>query len=337
MTDRDARSLAPTPTRCVAHTRLYRDGRLVESGFDVEQVSDHLADGDSVVWLDLLQPDENDMAVLVAELGLHPLAIEDALHAHQRPKLDRYEDHLFLAAYGVRLEAGELRAGEVAAFITRRALVTVRKSGDIALEPVLARWDASPELAAAGVPFLVHGLVDVLVDGYETVLRELDDAGEDLEDSLFDDRSRDQDLQRQSYAIRTALSRLRRVALPMRDVVGGLRRHDNGFAGRDVEPYFRDVDDHLQRVLEGVETLRDLLSTVLETTLAVQGQRLNQTIFRLTAYAAVLAVTTAITGYYGQNIPYPGLGERSGFLSSTALLVLSVGGLLVYFKRKGWL
>ena len=337
MTERTERSLAPSPTRCTAHTRLYREGELVAEGFPVESVSDHLDDDRNVVWLDLLQPDEADMAVLVDELGLHPLAIEDALHAHQRPKLDRYRDHLFLAAYGMRLQDDELVAGEVAAFVTPRALVTVRKSEEVELAPVLARWDASPHLAVTGVPFLVHGLVDVLVDGYEAVLRELDDRGEDLEDALFDGESGDQELQRQSYAIRSALSRLRRVVLPMRDVVGALRRHDSGMTHDDVEPYFRDVDDHLQRVLEGVETLRELLATVLETTLALQGQRLNQTIFRLTAYAAVLAVTTAITGYYGQNIPYPGIEERSGFITSTVLLVLSVGGLLVYFKRKGWL
>ncbi len=118
---------APSPTRCEAHTRLYRDGALVSEGFDVARVSDHLEDPAHVVWLDLLQPTEADMSVLVDELGLHALAIEDALHAHQRPKLDRYPDHLFLAAYGARIEAGDLVTSEIAAFLTPRALVTVRK------------------------------------------------------------------------------------------------------------------------------------------------------------------------------------------------------------------
>lgn len=333
------RSSAPSPTRCQAHTRLYRDGALVAEGFDVTQVSDHLADPANVLWLDLLQPDEDDMAILVEELGLHPLAIEDALHAHQRPKLDRYPDHLFLAAYATRLdEELELQAAEVAAFITPSAFVTVRKSADVPLEPVLDRWDtSSAALAASGVPFLVHGLVDVLVDGYEAVLRELEEQGENLEDSLFADNLGEQDLQKRSYVIRIALSHLRRVVVPMRDVVDSVGRYDSGLVDETVAPYLRDVDDHLQRVQEGTEHLRELLATVLETTLAMQGQRLNETLFRLTAYAAVLAVTTAITGYYGQNIPYPGLGERSGFVASTVLLVISVGGLVLYFKRKGWL
>jgi magnesium transporter len=332
------RSLAPSPTACQAHTRLYRDGALVAEGFDVTQVSDHLADPANVLWLDLLQPDEADMAVLVEELGLHPLAIEDALHAHQRPKLDRYPDHLFLAAYATRLDEGdELQAAEVAAFITPRALVTVRKSPEVPLEPVLDRWDGSPALAGSGVPFLVHGLVDVLVDGYEAVLRTLEERGEDLEDALFADHAGEKDLQRRSYAVRTALSHLRRVVVPMRDVVGGVGRLDGGLVDEALAPYLRDVDDHLLRVLDGLEHLRELLGTVLETTLAMQGQRLNETIFRLTAYAAILAVTTAITGYYGQNIPYPGIEDRAGFVSSTVLLVVSVGSLVVYFRRKGWL
>jgi magnesium transporter len=328
---------AAAPTRCAAHTRLYRDGRLVAEGFDVASVSDHLADPACTVWLDLLQPDDADMAVLVEELGLHPLAIEDALHAHQRPKLDRYRDHHFLAAYAVRLVGDEIEEAEVSAFVTSQALVTVRKDPAVPLEPVLARWDTSPRLAASGVPFLLHGLLDVLVDGYGEVVQDLEDRVEDLEDALFEPGAADADLQRQSFVLRSALSRLRRVALPMREVVAGIRRPDSGLSDEVLAPYVRDVDDHVRRVLDGVEGLREQLDTVLQTTLALQGQRLNQTLFRLSAYAAILAVTTAITGYYGQNIPYPGIERTSGFVASTVMLVLSVGALVVYFRRKGWL
>jgi magnesium transporter len=332
---------APSPTRCEAHTRLYQGGRLLEEGFDVARVSDHLEDPTKVLWLDLLMPSEQDMAVLVDELGLHPLAIEDALHEHQRPKLDRYRDHMFLAAYATHLPEGEdcvVALVEVAAFITPRALVTVRKSPKATLEPMLARWDAGGAIAASGVPFLVHGLVDALVDGYELVLRDLDDRGSALEDDLFgEDAGGGRSVQRQSYRLRTAVSHLRRVVVPMRDVVGTLRRRDSGLWDEQVEPYVRDVDDHLHRVLDGIETLRELLATVLDTTLAVQGQRLNETIFQLTAYAAILAATTAITGFFGQNVPFPGFGHASGFVASVVLLVLSAGGLYVYFKHKRWL
>ena len=337
MTDRADAAAARTPTRCAAHTRLYRDGVLVEEGFDVASISDHLADERSVVWLDLLQPDEADMAVLVDELGLHPLAIEDALHAHQRPKLDRYSDHEFLSAYAVRREQGRVVTAEVAAFLTRRALVTVRKDADIDLAPVLRRWDASPELAASGVAYLVHGLVDVLVDGYTDLAQDLDDEGDALEGALFSDDASQLDLQRRTFALRSSIAELRRVVLPTREVVGRLRRRESPYSDERTEPYFRDVEDHLLRVQATLDELRELLATVLDTTLALQGQRLNETLFKLTAYAAILAVTTAITGFFGQNIPYPGIEERSGFLASTVLLVGAVIGLYVYFKRKGWL
>jgi magnesium transporter len=333
----EAAALATSPTRCTAHTRLYRDGRLVAAGFAVEEVSDHLAQPGSTVWLDLLVPDDADMAVLVEELGLHPLAIEDALHAHQRPKLDRYRDHHFLAAYAVRLVGDEVESAEVSAFVTPRALVTVRKDPAVPLEPVLARWDASPALARSGVPFLLHGLLDVLVDGYGEVVQDFEDRVEDLEDALFAPDAADVDLQRQSFVLRSALSQLRRVALPVRDVVAGVRRPDSGLSDELLAPYVRDVDDHVQRVLIGLEGLREQLDTVLQTTLALQGQRLNATLFRLSAYAAILAVTTAITGFFGQNVPYPGIERTSGFVASTVLLVVSVAGLVVYFRRKGWL
>lgn len=337
MSDREARCLATSGTRCTAHTRLYRDGLLVQEGFDVVDISDHLGDPRCVVWLDLLQPDEADMGVLVEELGLHPLAIEDALHAHQRPKLDRYPDHDFLAAYAVHRTDGEIGTAEVAAFLTERALVTVRKDPGIDLRPVLRRWDAAPVMADAVLAFLVHGLVDALVDGYQDVAEVLDEEGDALEADLFADDVDQRRLQQRTFALRTAVADLRRVVLPMREVLVDLSRRDSPMMDERTEPYFRDVEDHLMRVHATLDELRETLATVLDTTLALQGQQLNETIFKLTAYAAILAATTAITGFFGQNIPYPGIEQMSGFVGSTLLLIGSVVGLYVYFKRKGWL
>lgn len=333
---REEAALAPSPTACLAHTRAYRDGVLLEQGFEVARISDLLGQPDTVVWLDLLQPSEDDLAVLVEELGLHALAVEDALHAHQRPKLDRYTDHLFLAAYAVVMQDAEVETAEVAAFLTPRALVTVRKDPRVELGPVLTRWDATPHLAGSGVPYLAHGLVDVLVDGYVAVTQELDDRSDEIEDELFTGVG-ERELQERTFALRSSVTRLRRVVLPMQEVVAAMRRADVGLVDEVMEPYLRDVDDHVQRVLVAIETIREQLATVLDTTIALQGQRLNETLFRLTAWAAILAVTTAITGYFGQNVPYPGSQEPAGFWLSSALLVASVGGLYAFFRRKGWL
>ncbi|MCW2716176.1 MAG: CorA-like magnesium transport protein [Frankiales bacterium] len=330
---------ATSPTSCEAATRLYRAGVLVAEGFPVEDISVHLAEPDTVVWLDLLQPSLADMDVLIEEFGLHPLAIEDALHDHQRPKLDRYDDHAFLAAYAVSCSPGEslLRTAEVAAFLTPRALITVRKDRMLQLEPLLARWDGARELAASGVAYLAHGLVDHLVDGHSAAVEVLDDEAEDLEDLLFSDGSQGGDLQRRSFELRKALTSLRRAVLPMRDVLAVMHRPDVGLSDERMAPYLRDVDDHVQRAASDIDGLRDLLGTILDTNLTLASNRLNETIFRLTAYAAILAATTAVTGYFGQNVPFPGSQQTSGFIASTVLLIGSVVGLFVFFRRKGWL
>ena len=155
-----------SPTKCQARTRLYRDGQLELEGFPVADISDHIDQPGVTIWLDLRDPDRDDLAVLSEEFGLHPLAVEDALHHSQRPKLDRYPSHLFLTAYATQLDAGtgELMTSELAAFITRQALITVRKDDGLDIGAVIDRWDSSPDRAGFGVGYLLYGLLDYLVD-----------------------------------------------------------------------------------------------------------------------------------------------------------------------------
>src|SRR5256885_12871085 len=143
-------------------TRLYRNGVLEAEGFPIADVSDHLSDESATVWFDLCRPTAEELGAISEELGLHPLAVEDAVQEHQRPKLDRYASHLFVTAYAVTLDprSGQLRASEIAAFITARALVTVRKDESFDIDTVTARWDQSPDLAKFGAGFLLHGLLD---------------------------------------------------------------------------------------------------------------------------------------------------------------------------------
>ena len=330
---------ADSATACSAHTRVYRDGVLVEEGVAVERISDFLDEENTVVWLDLLRPSREDLAVITEELGLHPLAIEDAVNEHQRPKLDRYEDHLFLSSYVARIEpdTAELAISEVAAFITARALVTVRKSADLEVGPLVERWDSSRDNAASGVSFLLHGLLDLLVDGHFEAVQELDAQIEGLEDVLFDPDPRSQELQRRSFEMRKSLVLLRRVVLPMREVVNSLLRRDLGIVDDRMQPYYQDVYDHVLRAAEWTESLRDLVSTILETNLTLQGNRLNEVMRKLTAWAAILAVTTAVTGFFGQNVPYPGFGKQSGYYASVLLLFGLSAALYAGFKKRGWL
>jgi len=324
---------------CRAHTRAYRDGVVLAEGFPSTEISDYLQQAGTVVWVDLEDPDRDDLAVITEELGLHPLAVEDAVNDRQRPKLDRYDDHAFVNTYLVRLDpdTGELMTSEVAAFITARALVTVRKDPELDVRELLERWDGSMDQADQGVPYLLHGLLDVVVDGHFAVVQDLDEAIEQLEELLFDPDGRSAELQRRSFELRKSLVTLRRVVLPMREVVNALLRRDLKVVTPEMQPYYQDVYDHVLRAAEWTESLRDLVGTILETNLTLQGNRLNETVRKLTAYAAILAVTTAITGFYGQNVPYPGFQETAGFYTSVLVLVLSCGGLFAFFKRRGYL
>jgi magnesium transporter len=322
-----------------ARTRLYRRGELVDEGFPVVQISERLGDPEAIVWLDLAAPDRRDLGYISEEFALDPLAIEDAVEVRERPKLDRYADHLFLNLYAAYLEEGscELRTSEIAAFVTPRALITVRKDERFDVDQLVAAWDASPDLAAHGVGFLLHGLLDVVVDGHFAAVQLLDDELERLEDSLFEETHAAVDVPRRSFDLRKSLVRLRRVVLPMREVVNTLMRRNLGVVEAPLAPFYQDVYDHVLRASEWTESLRDYVTTILETHLTIQGNRLNETMKKLTSWAAIIAVPTAVTGFYGQNVPYPGFGHEFGLYSSIVLMVAIALALYVSFRRRNWL
>ncbi len=323
----------------MARTRCYRDGVLVAEDFALERVSEHLGRPGSLVWVDLCGPEVSGLAQVAGELGLHSLAVEDATSGRQRPKFNRFEGHDFLTAYAVSLDSrtGVLETRQVSAFVTPTALVTVRADDGFPLGSLLARWDDNADLTRHGVGALLHGLLDVVVDGHFEAVEVLDDDIEELEDLLFDERPRDRDVQRRSFELRKSLVRLRRVVIPMREVVNTAMRRDIGLAPPELVPYFQDVYDHVLRAAEWTESLRDLVATIVETNLTIQGNRLNVITKKVTSWAAIIAVPTAITGFYGQNLPYPGFARQSGFVTSSLLIVLISGGLYWMFRRRDWL
>ncbi|MCW2753908.1 MAG: Mg2 transporter protein CorA family protein [Marmoricola sp.] len=312
---------------------------MTDEDFPVDQVSEHLAEESALVWVDLCAPDLEDLQLVADELGLHRLAVEDAAQGRQRPKFDRYPGHDFLSAYAVQLdvESGQLITSEIAAFITLNALITVRRDETFSIDRLLARWDEEVDLTKFGVGALLHGLLDFVVDGHFDTVESLDYQIEELEDLLFDDRPHDQTVQRRSFELRKSLVQIRRVVLPMREVVNTLMRREIGYVSDELMPYYQDVYDHVLRATEWTESLRDLVNTILETNLTIQGNRLNIITKKVTSWAAIIAVPTAITGFYGQNLPYPGFGHQSGFIASSSLIVALSGILYLIFKRKDWL
>jgi magnesium transporter len=320
-------------------TRLYRNGVLESEGFPIADVSDHIADPSVIVWFDLCKPTAEDLAAVSEELGLHPLAVEDAVHEHQRPKLDRYASHLFVTFYAVALDTatGQLDLCEVAAFVTANALVTVRKDERFDIAEVTARWDQSPDLAKHGIGFLLHGLLDYVVDTHFEAVQSLDGQIEALQDRLFEDDRHSPDMQRHTFELRKSLVTLRRVVMPMRDVMNPLLRRDLPLIDEAMMPYFQDVHDHVLRATEWTDSLRELVTTILETNLIVRGNRLNVIMKQVTSWAAIIAVPTAVTGFYGQNVPYPGFGQPVGFWTSTIVTVGLSAVLYAVFRRKDWL
>ena len=323
----------------MARTRLYREGKVVSEDFPVAEISDCLREPGACVWLDFCSPTSAELSSIAEEFHLHPLAVEDAGNEHERPKLDRYDTHLFLSAYAVELDTvtGILSSSEIDAFVMPNALVTVRHDDRVDIDAVVRRWDDSSELATHGVPFLLWGLLDHIVDGHFEAVQSLDTEIESLEDLLFDDVPREPEVQRRSFQLRKSLVLLRRLVLPMREVVNSLMRRDLHVLDEGMVPYYQDVYDHVLRATEWTESLRDLVTTILETNISIQGNRMNLVMKKVTSWAAIIAVPTAITGFYGQNLPYPGFATHWGFWFSTGLIIVMSLGLYLSFRRADWI
>lgn len=321
------------------HSRIYRNGQVAETQFDLERISDLAIEKDTFFWLDLVAPTEAELAKLGDELGLSSFAVEDAFKGRQRPKLEHYDSHLFINAYSAHFDHDELElhTQEIAIFVTANGLITVRDEDDFDVTTLTKRWDDSAELAGNGVGFLLWGLMDLIVDGYFEVIQELDQEMELLEDLLFSENRKDSIIQRKSYALRKALVVLRRIAVPMREVLNPIVKRDTQVIGSAMFPYFQDIYDHVMRAADWTDSLRDLVTTLLETNLTIQGNRMNLVMKKVTSWAAIIAVPTAITGFYGQNVPYPGFGDISGFWASTIIILAGSGILYFVFKKKDWL
>ena len=345
--------------------QIWRNGDPVD-GFDLEEISTCLDNPEKLIWADLESPTHETLSRLATELDLDPFAIEDTVAAAERVKTVTYTGHTFVMVYAVSLHDGESPADDrddddddgsaatdfrasangrarmfdlhrISIFVKRNALITVRPTPALDIDEVMRRWSDSGA-TQYGIGALVHGLLDVVVDGHFDAVQRLDDEIEDLEALLFDERIPGRELQRRTYDLRKDLVVLRRVVLPMREVIAGIqrRRFDN-HAPPELDPHFSDLYDHALRASEWTESLRDMITTVFETNLTLADARLNTVMKKLTAWAAIIAVPTAITGFYGQNVPFPGFDRLLGFITSTTLILVVVVGLYLSFRKRDWL
>ncbi|WP_297106481.1 magnesium transporter CorA family protein [Tessaracoccus sp.] len=321
--------------------RTWRDGVQQRSDVPMAELSEFLADPHLLVWLDLVDPEPELLATLAEELTLDRHAVEDAAAPFERPKATRHAGHVFLTCYATTLtvdaaEGPQLVTPRISAFVLPNGLITVR-TGAFDFDEVLQRWADEAQLEQ-GVGALVHGMLDTVVDGHFDAIQALDD--EALEDMLFGDRVRPRAFQQRVFAVRKVLAQLRRKVLPMREVVSAVirfRTSETLPVSRELDGDFDDLYDHVIRAADWSESLREVVGNAFETSLSLQDARLNDIMKKLAAWAAIIAVPTAVTGWFGQNLPYPGYASGSGLLLSIVLIVAGVAGLYLLFRRVDWL
>jgi magnesium transporter len=289
------------------------------------------------VWIGLHEPDEDLLRRVQAEFGLHDLAIEDAHRAHQRPKLERYGDSLFVVLRTAQIdrEHGRTDFGETHLFVGAHYLVSVRHGASLPYTEVRARCEATPHLLDRGPGFALYAIMDFVVDQYFPIVEGLEDELDALEEEILHE-TLSRDTTRRIYRLRRELLELKRAVSPLVDIASRLMRADHAVVHEDSRVYFRDVYDHVIRINEMVDALRELLTTALEASLSLMSLSQNESMRRLTAWAAIIAVPTMVAGIYGMNFEVmPELKWRLGY-PLVLLATFTICGLLYrHFRKTG--
>lgn len=315
----------------------YRDGRKV-ADLKVAQISEYLARKDHLVWVALADASEAELATMQAEFGLHELAIEDASHGHQRPKVEEYDDTLFVVLHTVQLNAvDQLRVGELDVFVGVNFVLSVRKHSPQPLSGVRERAEREPHLLRHGSGYVLYALMDAVVDRYFPIIDLLETELEEVEARIFTRAAARGNIQR-LYALRQRILTVRHAVAPLMDASAKL------WSGRVPEvcssnrEYFRDVHDHLVRMNDTLNALRESIGTAIQANLSMATIEESETTKRLAAWAGIFAVVTAMAGIWGMNFEHmPELKLTYGY--PLALAAIAAAGLLLYyrFRRAGWL
>jgi magnesium transporter len=322
---------------CVMNCIAYgRDGSKRE--ITIDQISDVLdVDDDSFVWVGLYQPGEDLLDKMQEEFSLHDLAVEDAHHAHQRPKIEAYGNSLFIAAHTAQLVADKIAFGETQVFLGPRYLLTVRHGASLSYAPVRSRVERDPSLLAIGPSYGLYAVLDFIVDNFMPIVDAFRAKLHTLEQHIFAEEY-ERDTVVRLYELKGELTRLRLAVAPMQDITGQLSRGANPLISEEMRLYFRDVYDHTQRVNDTTDTLREMLTAAMSVNLSLVTVAQGEVVKRLAGWAGLLAAPTLITSWYGMNFEHmPELHSRHGYwVIIAATLVLCVG-LWALLKRAKWL
>ncbi len=290
-----------------------------------------------IVWIGLLEPSHELLARVQAQLNLHPLAIEDAGKPHQRPKLEQYGDALFIVARTAQMLNDRIVFGETHIFVGHGYVVSVRHGASTSYNAVRQRCEACPALLSNGEDYILYAILDFIVDNYMPVLETINAEVETLEDNVFV-TALDQSKVQRLYMLRRDLLRLRNAALPLVEVCRRLEHADAKPIGAEMQPLFRDVTDHVRRIQDEIDALREVLAFAFEASLMTGQAQQTQITRRLAAWAAMLAVPTAIAGIYGMNFEnIPELKWQYGYFVVVGGILAACVTLYVRFRRSGWL
>ncbi|MBA0051435.1 magnesium and cobalt transport protein CorA [Streptomyces sp. AJS327] len=346
---------SPAYDSAIVDCAVYRGGRRVGDQLTPVQAlrAVRTEPGAGFVWIGLHEPTEREFSGIAQEFGLHPLAVEDAVHAHQRPKLERYDESLFTVlktlhyvesaeAYSAgRGETGVVETGEVMCFTGPDYIITVRHGGQGSLRALRHRLEDDPELLAKGPSAVLHAIADQTVDGYLAVADAMQDDIDDVEIQVFSESAgngkRGADAGR-IYQLKREVLEFKRAVAPLLRPLHLLSERPMRLVDSDVQKYFRDVADHLDRVNEQVLGFDDLLNSILQANLAQATVAQNEDMRKITSWAAIFAVPTMIAGIYGMNFDYmPELQWKYGYPAVMGLIVGICYSIHRGFKRNGWL
>jgi magnesium transporter len=306
----------------------------------IEQASTVKDIPDAVLWLDLQSPPQQELDKLRQEFHLHPLAIEDASHEHQRPKVEEYENFYFVVFYAVHLKEDRtgLDVAELDMFLGQNYLVTIHYQPVPELDEAERRWTRNVKQLEWGVGVLLYSLLDTLVDGYFPVVDELADRIEELEDSLFSRSERQNVITQKLLELKKDFLPLRRIVTPERDVMNNLTNRDSPIFEKHTLVYFRDIYDHISRLTDALDLYRDQLSTTMDANLSIISNDLNVVMRTLTSASIILMVDSLLAGIWGMNFEFiPELHLRYGYFGALTLMALTSIILLFVFKRLKWL
>lgn len=327
----------PDAKSMVANCAAYgADGRKIRD-ITLDEISDFLEQPQGFVWVGLVEPDEALLEKLQGEFGLHELAVEDAHTAHQRPKIESYGDSLFVVAQTAQMTEGAIAFGETHIFLGKHYLLSVRHGASRSYAPARRACEQAPEHLALGPSYALYSILDYIVDNYLPIVQDFKEELQDLEHDVFSDAA-NRDVTRRLYSMQRELLTLKLAATPLQDILGQLVRLHPEVIRDEVRPYFRDVQDHVTRVSDAINSMREMLGAAMNVNLSLITVRQNEVVKRLAGWAALLAAPTLLASWYGMNFhDMPELAKPYAYPIIISITIVVCVSLYVVLRRAKWL